>query len=135
MSGLNGRFDSAPPIPPLKVRLNNRGDFMKKSEQIAINQRVEKAIDIFNAKGGIDHKEGKRLRSCTAWVYENDDYYVLRSYNTTIAFIDKATDTLYDFLRLVYGFTSTSAQHIAKFRHDYGAGKWGCEHEYTYRAV
>ena len=108
---------------------------MKKSEQIAINQRVEKAIDIFNAKGGIDHKEGKRLRSCTAWVYENDDYYVLRSYNTTIAFIDKATDTLYDFLRLVYGFTSTSAQHIAKFRHDYGAGKWGCEHEYTYRAV
>ena len=108
---------------------------MRKQEQITINKEVENAIDLFNKRGGVDHKQGKRLRSCTAYVYESDDYYVLRSYNTTIAIIDKATDTLYDFLRLVYGFTSTSAQHIAKFDKDYGYGQWGCEHRYTWRAV
>lgn len=63
----------------------------------------------------------KRLRSCTAWVYQTENYYVLRSYNTVIACIDKNTNVLYDFLRLVYGYTSTSAQHISKFRHDYPA--------------
>lgn len=76
-----------------------------------------------------DHSYAPRLRSCSAWVYETTNYYFLRSYNTIIACIDKTTDTCYDVLRMVYGYTSTSAQHIAKFRHDYGSGKWGCEHE------
>ena len=108
---------------------------MRKQEQIAMNKEVENAIDLFKKSGGVDHKQGKRLRSCTAYVYESDDYYVLRSYNTTIAIIDKNTDTLYDFLRLVYGFTSTSAQHIAKFDKDYSYGQWGCARRYTWRAV
>lgn len=108
---------------------------MRKQDQITMNKEVENAIDLFNKQGGVDHKQGKRLRSCTAYVYESDKYYVLRSYNTTIAFIDKATDTLYDFLRLVYGYTSTSSQHISKFSKDYGCGKWGCTHTLTYRCV
>lgn len=108
---------------------------MKKSEQIAINEIVEKAIDLFNSKGGIDYKIGKRLRSCSAYVYEDENYCVLRSYNTTIALIDKSNDTLYDFLRKVYGYTSKSAQHIAKFDNDYCQGHWGCAHRYTWRAV
>lgn len=105
-----------------------------KEKQKEVNKIVQNAIDLFNQRGGITGK-GKRLRSCSAYVFENDNYYVLRSYNTIIAIIDKATDTMYDFLRLVYGYTSTSAQHIAKFRHDYGAGKWGCEHSYIYYPV
>lgn len=76
-----------------------------------------------------DHLHASRLRSCKAWVYETPNYYFLRSYNTIIAFIDKTTDTCYDVLRLVYGYTSTSAHHISKFCHDYGMGKWGCEYE------
>ena len=108
---------------------------MKKSEQIVINEKVKKAIDLFNKLGGVDHKSAKRLRSCSAYVYDDENYYVLRSYNTIIAIIDTATDTLYDFLRLVYGYTSTSAQHIAKFDHDYSQGTWGCAHRYTWRAV
>lgn len=76
-----------------------------------------------------DHSYALRLRSCTAWAYETSNYYFLRSYNTIIAFIDKTTDTCYDVLRLVYGYTSTSAQHIVKFRHDYGNSEWGCEYE------
>ena len=77
-------------------------------------------------------ESGKRLRTSRAWVYETVDYYFLVSYYTLVAFIDKTTDTCYDILRYVYGFTSTSAQHIAKFDHDYGNGKWGCEHRMTY---
>lgn len=106
---------------------------MKKSEQSLINEQIVNAYDI--AIQQIDHKSGTRLRNCTAWVYETDDYYFLRSYNTIVAFICKNTDTLYDVLRYVYGFTRTSAQHIAKFRHDYGTGKWGCEHEFRYYDV
>ena len=71
----------------------------------------------------------RKLRSCTAVVHETDNYYFLQSYNTIVAFIDKSTDTCYDILRLVYYYTATSAQHIAKFSQDYGSGKWGCEHE------
>ena len=43
-------------------------------------------------------------------------YTVLRSYNRIVAFYDYDTDTLYDVLRYVYGYTVTSAKHIAKFR-------------------
>ena len=62
-------------------------------------------------------------------------YYVLCSYCTIVAVIDTHTDTLYDFLRYVYGYTSTSAQHISKFNQDYGMGKWGCTNRLTYREV
>lgn len=84
----------------------------------------------------LDHmqvKENKQLRSCTAWVYETADYYILQSYRTIIAVIDKRTDTCFDALRIVYGYTSTSSQHISKFKKDYGAGKWGCETVITAR--
>ena len=75
-----------------------------------------------------------RLRTCTAWIYESDNYYFLQSYSTIIAYIDKATDTCTDILRMVYGYTATSAQHIAKFRRDYGKGKWGCQYNFRFEA-
>ena len=107
---------------------------MRKQEQLAINEQVQKAIDDFNSENAMSGFE-RRLRSCTATVFEQGHYYVLRSYNTIIAIIDKRTDTLYDFLRLVYGYTSTSAQHIVKFGKDYGQGKWGTANTLTWRAV
>ena len=61
-----------------------------------------------------------RLRHCTAWVYETDNYYILRSYNTYIAAIEKFSGWCGDVLRKVYGYTATSAQHVAKFVSDYG---------------
>ena len=60
-----------------------------------------------------------RLRTCNAMVAIVSDYVVLFSYNTLVAFIKDGV--LYDVLRYVYGYTSTSAQHIAKFASDYGA--------------
>ena len=64
-----------------------------------------------------------RLRTCQAWIFPTQNYYILCSYNTPIACIEKATGCCFDFLRYVYGYTATSAQHIAKFRNDYGTGK------------
>lgn len=63
----------------------------------------------------------KRLRNCTAWVYATDEYFILRSYNTIIAAIHRNSGIGYDFLRYVYGYTATSAQHISKFFNDYNA--------------
>ena len=107
---------------------------MRKEEQYAINRECLEAITECNANKG-NFITSKRLRNCSAVVLEYENYYILQSYDTLIAFIDKATDTLYDVLRYVYGFTSTSAQHISKFKHDYGADKWGCHRELRWYSV
>ena len=71
-----------------------------------------------------------RLRSCSAEVLETPSFFILRSYNTVVAVIDKCTGDTWDVLRMVYGYTATSAQHIAKFSKDYGNGK-----RYTWRDI
>lgn len=114
---------------------------MTKNEQREINQQVLSAIEKFNASHYyLDNN--RRLRSCSASVADAIDcetgevlYHVLTSYSTVIAIIDTQTDTLIDFLRYVYGYTATSAQHISKFARDYGSGKWGCANRVTYREV
>ena len=72
----------------------------------------------------------KSLRRCSAQVLETPSYFILRSYNTVVAVIDKQTGYTWDVLRMVYGYTATSAQHIAKFSKDYGNGK-----RYTWREI
>ena len=108
---------------------------MKRTEQYLINCEVvyhfNSAVEEYNC----GHTEAKRLRYCTASVYETENYYLLRSYNTLIACINKRNDTLYDALRHEYGFTRASAQHISKFSQDYGAGKWGCADRMTWRSI
>ncbi|MBO7731292.1 MAG: hypothetical protein J6S67_02015 [Methanobrevibacter sp.] len=108
---------------------------MTKFEQEQINEMCKTTLDRVNTEimeqGGL--KDWSRLRTCQAEVSETSRYYVLRSYNTLVAFIDKTTDTLYDVLRYVYGYTATSAQHISKFEKDYCQGQWHCESRYTMR--
>ena len=118
---------------------------MGKYEQKCENLNAEAALDCFrialrSATTSICNE--RRLRSCSATVFDIVDdttgevlYHVLRSYQTIVAFIDPTTDTLYDVLRKVYGYTATSAQHISKFGQDYGNGKWGCANRVTYRDV
>ena len=79
--------------------------------------------------------KGVQLRHCQAWVYETPEYYILKSYETIIAFIIKEDDILVDMLRHVYGYTATSAQHTAKFNTDYGKAKYGCIQRITYKEV
>ena len=110
---------------------------MKRDIQEQVNHdcfvEYERMIEQFDRFGY--HSHPVKLRSCNARVYELPSYYVLESYNTIVAFIDKNTDTLYDVLRMVYGYTSTSAQHISKFEKDYCNGKWNCAERFTYRDI
>lgn len=76
-----------------------------------------------------------RLRSCKACVYENSMWYILKSYATIVAIIDKNTDTLYDFSRYVYGYTATTSQHISKFGKDFSEQEFGCKRVVTYRPI
>ena len=66
-------------------------------------------------------RQYKPLRSCSASVYDGNGYYFLKSYNTIVAIIEKSTGICFDMLRYVFGYTATSAQHIAKFCEDYSA--------------
>lgn len=104
----------------------------RKEMQIKENEHVLDVIDHCDKELKTDYIDIGQLRSCSARVYETDTYYVLKSYRTIIACIDKTDNTLYDFLRYVYGYTATSAQHITKFRNDYGSHY---AHTYTYRYV
>lgn len=111
---------------------------MKKKEQLEINEMVSKKYDeamVELEKWQTKNPYFARLRSCTAWVIETHNYYFLQSYDTIVAFIDKRDDVLYDVLRLVYGYTSTSAQHIAKFSNDYSRSWVSQAVRYTWREV
>lgn len=55
------------------------------------------------------------LYSCNAEIWEYKGFLALVSYGTPIAVYAPDNATLYDCLRIVYGYTSTSAQHISKF--------------------
>ena len=96
-----------------------------------------KAVELYNEcwrhfQPRADNTVIERLRTCTAYVYKDHNGYIaLRSYDTFVAFITPDGDFV-DVLRLVYGYTSTSAQHIRKFENDYGAN---CKNYYTYRPL
>lgn len=109
---------------------------MTKREQALINEAVISMVNKCDAEVNLNAlHHGKRLRTCNAYVYETPSFYVLRSYNTVVAIIEKSTDTCYDFLRYDYGYTNTSAQHISKFDKDYGRCMWGCKERVTYRVI
>ena len=104
---------------------------MKKFEQISVN---EVAKDIYIDAMKQYHEKSKhrfdRVDYCQAWVTQTDDYIYLMSYSTIVAVIEKSTGFLADVLRMVFGYTATSAKHIAKFRHMFPVVR-----EYTYRNI
>ena len=85
-----------------------------------IEEYVDLVNDLYNYSIPIDVRP---LRSCKAEVLhyntQEGDVYLLKSYNTIVAYVDE-NGMKYDFLRYVYGYTATSAQHIRKFFEDYG---------------
>lgn len=85
-----------------------------------VKEALRDATGELNANASTAFQKGKRLRSCTAWVLETKSFYILKSYKTIIAVISKDNGNTYDALRMVYGYTATSAGHVAKFAHDYG---------------
>ena len=98
---------------------------MKKVEQEKENLRV---IDAWNSfvesakkEPDIGHIPAMRLRTCNAYVCCIGKWITLTSYSTIVAILDSETRELYDVLRYRYGYTATSAKHIAKFANDYEA--------------
>ena len=107
---------------------------MKKQEQLSINSKIELAMDkcndVFCNTKEHEMPPKVRLNPCQAWTQDFEGFTILWSYKTAVAVYDKSTDTLYDILRGVYGYTATSAQHIAKFRNMCNPA-----HVLTYREV
>lgn len=93
---------------------------MTRREQLIINDYCEREIPIVESELA-NVVSVKRLRTCSAYVYETANYYLLKSYATIVAFIRKSDCECFDILRNVYGYTATSAQHIVKFKNDYHA--------------
>lgn len=91
-------------------------------EKIKCDNLTESAIRNFLYQLATGEKQNEtRLRTCTAHtfdVYEGNTirYKVLVSYSTIVAYFDYDSGTFFDVLRVVYGYTATSAQHIAKFK-------------------
>ena len=107
---------------------------MNKKLQMEINEFCEHEFDLamkeFDELRGTGYCSYEKFRSCSAEIIFLKNYVLLRSYNTIVACISMHTFICFDLLRKVYGYTSTSAQHIAKFKHDFGAGQ-----TYTWRYV
>ena len=90
---------------------------IKKLENELAEKSWRKAQNVWNGDSKeIDYVE--RLDYCQAWVYQTMNYSFLVSYQTIVAFIDDLGN-MYDVLCLVYGYTATSAKHIAKFRNQF----------------
>lgn len=107
---------------------------MKKSERITMQKAINETVEVARTNALTELTETQdygftRLRSCRAYVITTPGYYILQSYHTIVAVINRSTGACYDFLRTAYGYTATSAQHIAKFRSDYS--DWCAK---TYRA-
>lgn len=71
--------------------------------------------------------ETRQLNYSEAYIKETEHFYVLYSYDEIVAFIEKSTNTLYDLLLFVRGYSGVSLTHINKFEKLYGKGIYGCK--------
>ena len=69
-----------------------------------------------------------KLYSCNAEIWGYMGILALVSYGTPVAVYTR-DGSLYDCLRVVYGYTATSSQHISKFK------KWLSENNYPVQYV
>ena len=101
---------------------------MQKIENEMVENAWEKAKKVWISAQ--DRLYGfERLDYCQAKTCQTSGYSFLISYNTIVAFVDDSGN-MYDVLRLVYGYTATSAKHISKFRK-----KFCHVYEHTWKAV
>lgn len=106
---------------------------LQKLENQLVENAWNKAQKVWaNASKELDEVE--RLDYCQAWTYQTRGYTFLVSFKTLVAFIDD-NGNMYDVLRLVYGYTVTSAKHISKFRNKfYNISEYTWREEWSYRS-
>lgn len=94
---------------------------INKSESIKSHySNVESILYMVFGKG----EKHSKLYTCKAEIWEYKGFLVLVSYGTPVALYSLDDGELDDCLRIVYGYTATSAQHITKF------SKWLAENKY-----
>lgn len=109
----------------------------KKTNQLTINQFAENEY-YFMQKQFYEHRKyndfptTKRLYKCNAYFYSIPGFIILESYATIIAFIDIEKRAFIDVLRFVYGYTSTSNQHMSKFKRLFD---YAYDYEYSWRGI
>lgn len=109
---------------------------MRKECQVEINKKVEAICEeIYDLYMQECVSEWKQLHTCSAYVCKLNRFYILKSYKTIVAAIDREDNICYDFLRKVYGYTATSGQHISKFQKAYCTGTCDCAKRLTWREV
>lgn len=105
----------------------------KMTDQTAENEKVNAILneqDNMPYSIAVARETLTRLNTCQAWTYEAGYFAILISYGTEVACIDIRTGICYDYLRKVYGYTATSAQHISKFMKKFEVTK-----KVTYRPI
>ena len=94
---------------------------MTKEQQLEIN---DSALELWH-HAIVEYRKQLRtvkkhkLRHCDAKVYETDNYFILQSFETLVAAIEKTTNEATDVLRYVYGFTRCSTRQISYFLNDF----------------
>lgn len=73
----------------------------------------EKLIAFANKKYNVIDKEygHTRLNYCQAWIAEDENYSILKSYETVVAIKKKCTGTVFVFDY----YSATTSQHVGKF--------------------
>ena len=89
---------------------------MKKNEQMKVNALCVAYSKLAAKDAEKWHSEFVRMNKCSAYICRTSDFEVLCSYSTIVALYHIKTGLLVDILRQEYGYTATSAQHIAKFK-------------------
>lgn len=79
--------------------------------------------ELYSVKPPYDTVSSHRLYYCNAWVFETNNYFLLKSYDTFVAAIDKTSYITYDVLALVWGKSPTSRKQITRFSLNYGNGQ------------
>ena len=95
----------------------NKSEYSKRDYK-----EIESLLYLVFTKG----KKLCKLYSCNAEILGYMGILVLVSYGTPIAVYTR-DGSLYDCLRVVYGYTATSSQNISKFK------KWLAENNYPVR--
>ena len=91
-------------------------DYPTNSFQVSCNTIEEWFYDggleyLYNAWRDTEH----RVNCCQAWFVTTPAHMILKSYNTIVAVYDMKTGVLFSIGR----FSSTTYQHIRKFRNNY----------------
>lgn len=93
-----------------------------------IDRLVKERDKVHLKRQRVYEQEWTRLAKCTAWYREVGERYVfLQSYETLVAVFDREDMTLYVFGR----YSSTTYQHVRKFRNNVVFGNYASARDYS----